>query len=188
MADHFPEAIEYDQPDADELPQPGDRLDPEEMADLQRELENIKLRLKPGASMPDAEQIRGTLGIPPEEPVSASNPEQLVPLARRYLARQRQQQLATMVMLGMQRIVIDSGKINASMRFHIDTRSAASEDKGSEFGIKNRVKASGSFGAVSYTHLRPLPAAHCAAFHPERPDMSAIFPSRSCLLYPSRCV
>lgn len=54
--------------------------------------------------------------------------------------------LATMVMLGMQRIVIDSGKINASMRFHIDTRSAANEDKGSQFGMQNRVKAGGSFG------------------------------------------
>lgn len=69
-----------------------------------------------------------------------------VPLARRQIARQRQQMLATMVMLGMQRIVIDSGRINASMRFHIDTRSAASEDRGSELGIKNRVKAAGSFG------------------------------------------
>jgi hypothetical protein len=146
VADHFPEAIEYDQPDPEDLPQPGDRMDAEERADLQRELENVKLRLKPGASMPGIEEVRATLGIPQEEAVDASSPEQLVPLARRYLARQRQQQLATMVMLGMQRIVIDSGKINAAMRFHIDTRSAASEDKGSEFGVKNRVKASGSFG------------------------------------------
>lgn len=146
VADHFPEAIEYDSPDPEDLPQPGDRMDAEERADLQRELENVKLRLKSGASMPGTEEVRATLGIPAEEPVNVSGPEQLVPLARRYLARQRQQQLATMVMLGMQRIVIDSGKINAAMRFHIDTRSAASEDRGSEFGVKNRVKAGGSFG------------------------------------------
>ena len=69
-----------------------------------------------------------------------------MPLARRQIARQRQQMLATMVMLGMQRIVIDSGKINASMRFHIDTRSAANEDRGRQFGMQNRVKASGGFG------------------------------------------
>lgn len=146
VADHFPESIEYDTPDADEMPQPGQQMDPDELADLQEEMANIKLRLRPGASMPGQEEVRATLGVPPEESIDASNPEQLVPFARRYLARQRQQQLATMVMLGMQRIVIDSGRINASMRFHIDTRSAASEDKGSEFGMKNRVKAAGSFG------------------------------------------
>lgn len=134
VADHFPETIEYDAPDPADGPP-----DPEEVA-------NIKLRLKPSASMPGEEEVRATLGMGPEESLDASNPEQLVPLARRYLARQRQQMLATMVMLGMQRIVIDSGRITAAMRFHIDTRSAASEDKGSQFSMQNRVKASGSFG------------------------------------------
>lgn len=146
VADHFPESIEYDAPDPEDMPGPDKPMDADELADLQEELANIKLRLR-GGGMPAEEEIRATLGIPPEEAVSASNPEQLVPLARRYLARQRQQQLATMVMLGMQRIVIDSGRINASMRFHIDTRSAASQDTGSEFGFMNRVKGSGSFGA-----------------------------------------
>ncbi|MFZ5636462.1 MAG: hypothetical protein ACOY82_07715 [Pseudomonadota bacterium] len=146
VADHFPESIEYDAPDPEDMPKPGEKMDPDDLADLEEELANIKLRLRPGASMPGAAEIRATLGMSEDEPIEASNPEQLVPFARRYLARQRQQQLATMVMLGMQRIVIDSGKINASMRFHIDTRSAASEDKGNEFGMKNRVKAGGSFG------------------------------------------
>ncbi|MFZ2754127.1 MAG: hypothetical protein WAZ48_11850, partial [Lysobacteraceae bacterium] len=146
VADHFPESIEYDSPDPEDMPQPGERVDADEQADLQEELSNIKLRLRPGASMPGQEEIRATLGVPPEESIDASNPEKLVPFARRYLARQRQQQLATMVMMGMQRIVIDSGRINASMRFHIDTRSAASEDRGSESGIKNRIKAGGGFG------------------------------------------
>ena len=136
VADHFPDQIEYDVPETE----PGDDPpDPEELA-------NIKLRLKPNASMPSAEELRTVLGLGPEEGMDASNPEQLVPLARRAIARQRQQMLATMVMLGMQRIVIDSGRINASMRFHIDTRSAASEDRGSQFGMQNRVKAAGSFG------------------------------------------
>ena len=136
VADRFPEQIEYDTPEVE----PGETVDPEDVAD-------VKLRLRSGASMPDVEQVRGTLGLGPEEKIEVSEPEQLVPLARRLLARQRQQMLATMVMLGMQRIVIDSGRINASMRFHIDTRSAASEDKGSQFGMQNRIKASGSFGA-----------------------------------------
>jgi SAM-dependent methyltransferase len=54
--------------------------------------------------------------------------------------------LATMVMLGMQRIVIDAGRITASMRFHIDTRDAANEDRSSQTGLQNRIRASGSFG------------------------------------------
>jgi len=140
VADHFPEQIEYDVPETE----PGDEPpDPEELAD-------IRLRLRPNASMPSAEELRTVLGLGPEENVEAGNPEQLVPLARRQIARQRQQMLATMVMLGMQRIVIDSGRINASMRFHIDTRSAASEDRGSEFGMQNRIKAAGSFGVGAW--------------------------------------
>jgi hypothetical protein len=70
-----------------------------------------------------------------------------VPLARRTIARQRQSMLATMVQMGMQRIVIDSGRINASMRFQLDTRSVASEDRGSQFGMQNCARAKGSFGA-----------------------------------------
>jgi hypothetical protein len=105
------------------------------------------LRLRPGASMPSAEALRVDLGLGPEESVSTGDPERtLVPLARRALARQRQQMLATMVMLGMQRIVVDSGRINASMRFHIDTRSAAQDDRGSQFDFRNTLSASGSFG------------------------------------------
>jgi predicted O-methyltransferase YrrM len=136
VADHFPDQIEYDMPQTE----PGDPPpDPEELA-------NITLRLKPNASMPSTEELRAVLGLGPQESIEASNPEQLVPLARRAIARQRQQMLATMVMLGMQRIVIDSGRISASMHFHIDTRSAATEDRGSKFGMQNRVKAAGSFG------------------------------------------
>jgi hypothetical protein len=135
VADHFPESIEYDVPEVE----PGETPDPEEVAD-------VRLRLRSGASMPGAEEIRATLGMAPEDPLEASNPEQLVPLARRHLARQRQQMLATMVMMGMHRIVIDSGKINASMRFHIDTRSAANQDQGSQTSVQNRIRAGGGFG------------------------------------------
>jgi hypothetical protein len=136
LAEQFPDQIAYQPPDQD----PDFPPDPEE------EPEETRLTLRNGGSMPDAEALRAVLGLQPGEALDASSPEQLVPLARRQIARQRQQMLATMVMLGMQRIVIDSGRINASMRFHIDTRSAASEDRASRFGVENRVRASGSFG------------------------------------------
>jgi hypothetical protein len=65
-----------------------------------------------------------------------------VPLARSAIAKNRQQMLSTMVMMGMQRIVIESGRLNASMRFHIDTRSAAASDVGSSFDTRTTTDAS----------------------------------------------
>jgi hypothetical protein len=54
--------------------------------------------------------------------------------------------LSSMVMMGLQRLVIDSGRLNASMRFHIDTRSASADDRGSSFDIRNEAEASGKLG------------------------------------------
>jgi hypothetical protein len=105
------------------------------------------LRLKDGVSPPSPESLKTDLGLGDQESVPTGDPETtLVPLARRRLAKMRQEMLATMVMLGMQRIVIDSGRINASMRFHIDTRSAAQDDRGSTLDIQNRINAAGSYG------------------------------------------
>lgn len=134
LADQFPGSFEVVR-DEDEEFEPGQPA-PES-----------KLRLRSGASSPSAEALRSALGIPSEQSMPSGDPEQtLVPFAKLALARQRQQMLATLVMLGMQRIVIESGRINASMRFHIDTRSAAQEDDASRFALDNEIKASGSFG------------------------------------------
>ena len=112
-----------------------------------KEAAETTLRLRPGATPPSAEALRTDLGLAPGESVPTGDPERtLVPLARRALARQRQQMLATMVMLGMQRIVIDSGRISASMRFHIDTRSAAQDDQASQFDFRNTINAAGNVG------------------------------------------
>jgi hypothetical protein len=46
--------------------------------------------------------------------------ETVVPAARRNLAEQRQQTLATMVMMGINRVLVDSGEITAKLMFHID--------------------------------------------------------------------
>lgn len=134
LIDKFPAQFEVPQPSSDDGP-----VDPSDA-------EAPKLRLRDGAQMPGEEALRAAFGMAPDEPISAGTPEQLVPIARRQIARQRQQMLSTMVMLGLQRIVIDSGSIHASMRFHIDTRDAASSDQGSKFDFQNRVKASGKFG------------------------------------------
>ena len=46
--------------------------------------------------------------------------EVIVPAARKTIAEQRHQTLATMVLMGLSRIVVDDGEINAKLEFHID--------------------------------------------------------------------
>ncbi len=123
---------------------PDEDTDPRDIAEEQQD---AKLQWKQGAPKPSEEGMRTALGLEPGESVPSGDPETtLVPFARRALARQRQQMLATMVMLGMQRIVIESGRLNASMRFHIDTRSAANSEDASRFDFQNKIDASGKFG------------------------------------------
>lgn len=55
--------------------------------------------------------------------------EVVVPAVRKTIAEQRHQTLATMVLLGLNRIVVDDGEINAKLQFHID----ASETTGITF-------------------------------------------------------
>ncbi|WP_216369735.1 hypothetical protein [Ramlibacter montanisoli] len=92
LVDHFPASFEMDLP---EPPEPGEEPpDPEDV-------EPPRLRLKAGGSMPSEEALRAALGVQEGEEFSAGgNPEALVPLARRQLARQRQGMLATMVQMG----------------------------------------------------------------------------------------
>jgi len=70
--------------------------------------------------------------------------EKLVPAARRKLAQSRLQLLSTMVLMGMNRIVVTGGKIRATMGFHIDTRDRAHAEEATD--LDTRVAAAGSFG------------------------------------------
>ena len=108
---------------------------------------SLQVRLRAGAKPPSDDALRAALTLEPGESVPSGDPDRaLVPLVQRQLARTRQQMLATMVQMGMQRIVIDSGRLNASMRFHIDTRSAAAEDRGNRFDLQHTSTAKGNFG------------------------------------------
>jgi len=107
----------------------------------------ITLRLANGARMPSEAALRAAFGLGPDVNIDASSPRALLPAARRHIARQRQQMLATMVQMGMQRIVVDQGRIHAAMRFHIDTRDAANRDSASTTDFRHSAAASGSFGA-----------------------------------------
>jgi hypothetical protein len=122
-------------------------LEPEERRERQAERDAAtRLVLRPGAGPPSEGALRSALGVPDGEVVPAGgDPEALVPFARQAMARGRQQLLATMVQMGMQRIVIESGRLNAAMRFHIDASSVAENDKGSQFDMHNT--SGGEIGA-----------------------------------------
>ena len=142
LAERFPGSFIV-QGDEDLQPEPG--MSADERRELQAERDaSTRLRLVPGGSMPSAAALKAAFGLGPEEAApSAGDPESLVPLARTAIASKRQQMLSTMVMMGMQRIVIESGRLSASMRFHIDTRSAAAADAGSSFDTRTNMDVSG---------------------------------------------
>ncbi|WP_266170725.1 hypothetical protein [Dyella subtropica] len=149
LAEHFPTAYQVSggddaSDDAEELA----GLPPEERQQRQQELQAerdaaTRLELRPSATPPTEAALRTALGMGPNDAVSPSNPEGMVPLAQQVLARNRQQLLATMVQMGLQRIVIESGRLNAAMNFHIDASSVAANDRGSQFDTRTSMDVSG---------------------------------------------
>src|SRR5205823_1744165 len=80
--------------------------------------------VKQKSNAPDSVDFKSAFGL--SEDVDPSEPEEkLVPAARRKLAQSRHQMLAAMVMMGIQRIVVTSGHINAKMGFHIKAHDTA---------------------------------------------------------------
>lgn len=76
--------------------------------------------------------------------------EILVPAARRALAQQRHQLLSTMVLMGINRIIITSGRIRAKLDFHIDASDSARAESASRFDAQHRSSVRGGlfgFGA-----------------------------------------
>src|SRR5262249_7872389 len=147
LAERFPGNFAVEGPEDDTTPEERAQMTPDERAEAAADRDrNTRLVLAPGASMPSDAALRSALSVREQDGLPSGGPEALVGFARAALARNRQQMLSSMVMMGLQRIVIESGRINAGMRFHIDARSAANEDRGSSFDLHNEVSASGSVG------------------------------------------
>ncbi|MBC7898741.1 MAG: hypothetical protein H7070_01690 [Saprospiraceae bacterium] len=72
--------------------------------------------------------------------------EVLVPAARRKLAQQRHSMLSTMVLMGINRIVVTSGRIKASMGFRIDAKDHAKAETASQFDMVNESTMKTGFG------------------------------------------
>jgi hypothetical protein len=74
-------------------------------------IEAARLTVKPDAKSADWSRLNKSLGL--RQRATAADLKLVVQAARRRLARSRQQQLATMLMMGINRIVVTDGKIRA---------------------------------------------------------------------------
>ena len=124
--------------------------------ELDMTAEKPKLKPKEGADDGNMPDFFADLGL--KAPVTSLDEdnveEQLVPAARRRIAMDRQQLLATMVMMGVNRLVVTNGTIEASCFFELDTTDLRKRhDTASSFAERtaDRTGESGS-GADSKRH------------------------------------
>jgi hypothetical protein len=100
--------------------------------------EGAKVTVRDGADEGPKIDFKGQYGL--DEDVDMSDDaveEKLVPAARRHLAKSRHSLLATMVLMGINRIVVTSGRIAAKMAFRIDTKDRGAAQSASQFDFKN---------------------------------------------------
>lgn len=74
-----------------------------------------------------------------------TDPYTLMDLGRRKLARDKQSTLASMIQLGLQRIVVDQGRIHASMDLRVDAQSGSAEARAQRDDWRVNAGAQGSF-------------------------------------------
>lgn len=88
----------------------------------------------------EASRMRRTLNL--GEDADLSDVETVVvPAARRHIAQNRQQMLSSMVLMGINRVIVTRGRIKAQMGFRIDTKDAATASASKSFDMKNETKA-----------------------------------------------
>lgn len=91
------------------------------------------------SNMPDFMKDLG-LPFPLDDLDDDTVEEQLVPAARKRMAMDRQQLLATMVLMGLNRIVVTDGKISASVVFTVDTLDAIEREKSRSMTFEAKTK------------------------------------------------
>ena len=106
--------------------------------------EGPQLRPTANADDMDPPNFRRDLNLSEEVTgIDAETIEQtLVPAARRKLAQSRQQTLASMVLMGINRIVVTRGRIKAGMGFRIDTTDVTRAREAQKFDTKTEAQAS----------------------------------------------
>jgi hypothetical protein len=106
-----------------------------------------RVRTRDSASDLPKPDFKTDLGITDEVEIDDDTAEEkLVPAARRKLAQSRHSLLSTMVIMGINRIVVTGGRIRATMGFRIDAKDHATAQSASQFDFKNETRAHLSYG------------------------------------------
>lgn len=117
--------------------------------------QHIELRdghavVRAGAEDRPVPSFRVDLDLDQDVPLDDSAIEDsLVPGARRKLAQSRLQLLSSLVLMGINRIVVTGGKIRATMGFHISARDQAHAESASQVGVGVSAQGSGAIGPFS---------------------------------------
>jgi hypothetical protein len=110
---------------------------------------SARIRVRDGADELPKPDFKGSLSLDGDIDLSDDTAEEkLVPAARRHLARSRHQLLSTMVLMGINRIVVTAGRINAKMGFRIAARDYGKAQSASQFDWKNETVASAGGGLL----------------------------------------
>jgi hypothetical protein len=107
-----------------------------------------QLALKDGVEDGDLPNLKADLGMTDEASFDDKESEaKIVFEAQRKLAKQRQQHLATMVLMGINRIVVTDGEIKASVMFDVKGKDSVTRDRfSSSTDSRQRTDASSSGG------------------------------------------
>ncbi|HUQ04033.1 MAG TPA: hypothetical protein VM261_16155 [Kofleriaceae bacterium] len=89
---------------------------------------NKKLKAKPNASEGAMPNFKELFGLDNADPDDEDSELQIVQAHQLTMARQRQQMLATMVLMGINRIVVTDGEIKASVEFSVTSHEGASRE------------------------------------------------------------
>jgi hypothetical protein len=107
---------------------------------------SARLRVRSSASAQGKPNLRSDLSLPRDVDLDDKTAEEvLVPAARRRLAQQRHELLSTMVLMGINRIVVTSGRIYARMGFYIDASDKGSASSATQFDTSHDMVAGGRF-------------------------------------------
>lgn len=89
---------------------------------------NKKLQRRPGVDDAKMPNFKDLFGLDDADPDDEESELAIVQAHQLTMARQRQQMLATMVLMGINRIVVTDGEIKASVEFNVTSHEAASRE------------------------------------------------------------
>lgn len=113
------------------------------------EIEDGQPRVKARETDTPSPDFKSLLGMPDNISVDDDSAEQkFVPAARRKLAESRLQMLSTMMLMGINRIVITSGRIKAQMGFQLHAQDKATAESASQFDLQHENEFSAGGGLM----------------------------------------